>query len=331
MSISKLLKLLILLIPLLAIGVFGYMRIEGWSFIDALYMTIITLSTVGFQEVHQLSDAGRIFTLLYIILGVGNMAFILSNIVQFAMDMKLDQLYRRRHMKQRIKKLKDHTIICGYGQMGKKIATELDLKNEQFVIIDNDPAKAEELTEKGYMFFCGSASNDEILISAGIEKAKSLVTVVNTDSENVFITLTAKSLNKDINIISRVTHESTQPKLLKAGANKIISPYNQASVKIAQSILNPAVDDFLEIITNDRAIEFQMADIAILDNNKLINKTLEESDFKEKGMIIVGIWKDSGKIVYAPNKDEVIESGDRLIAIGSGQAFSDQIKNMKSF
>lgn len=247
-----------------------------------------------------------------------------------ALEVKLNDLYRRRKMVRQLSKIQKHTIICGFGKMGQQIAFELHKKKQEFVVIDNDPTKTKELESLGYLYFIGTASDDDILTKAGIYQAKTLVTVVNSDSENVFITLTARSMNKDLHIISRISNESTRPKLVKAGANKIVSPYAQASVKISQSILNPAIDDFLEIITDDQTIELQMADILVNEQALLLNKKLEETHFKEKGMIIVGIWKSNGRIVYAPGKDELIESGDRLIAIGSGQGFCNHITELTS-
>lgn len=328
MQIGKLLQLIGMLAVLMVGGTFGYMYLEGWDLLDALYMTVITLSTVGFSEVNDLTPEGRVFTIVLILLGVGNMAYILSSLFQFALEIKLNNFYKRQRMMNKIKKIENHTIVCGFGKMGQQIAFELHLKRQPFVVIDFDPAKEELLIEHDFPYLIGTASEDDNLKKMGIERAKNLVTVVNSDSENVFITLTARAINKDIHIISRIANESTRPKLVKAGANKIISPYTQASAKIAQSIINPAIDDFLEIITDDKIIEFQMADVLISDTSSHRDKKLSETNFKDTGIMIVGIWKKSGDIVYAPGPNEVIHSGDRLIAIGNGEEFCKSIAQM---
>lgn len=328
MKLGNLLQLIGMLLVLMVGGTLGYRIIEGWSFNDALYMTVVTLSTVGFSEVHELSPNGRLFTIILIILGVGNMAYILSSLFQFALEIKLNNIYRRKRMLNKIDKIHDHTIICGFGKMGQQIAFELHVKKLPFVVIDCDPEVERKLIENNFPYIIGTASEDENLRKMGIERAKNLVTVVNSDSENVFITLTARAINKDLHIISRITNETTRPKLIKAGANKIISPYTQASVKIAQSIINPAIDDFLEIITDDKIIEFQIADVLIQEDSAHKNKKLNETNFKDCGIMIVGIWRNTGEIIYAPGPNEIIHVGDRLIAIGNGQGFCDSITSL---
>ena len=318
-----------MLLVLIVIGTFGYINIEGWSFIDSIYMTVVTLSTVGFGEVHPLSTEGKIFSIILIIVGVGNMAYILSSLFQEMLDLRFDEFYRRRRTKMKIQSIKNHCIICGFGKMGQAIAAQLAIRGKNFVVIDTDVTKENKLKELDYLYVIGKASDDDVLEEAGILRAKELVTVVNSDAENVFITLTAKSLNKNLHVISRVTDSSATPKLHKAGANKIVSPYGQASLKISQSILNPVIDDFLEIMIEDETVEFQMAEIPVEEGNHLSGLTLEDSNLMSKGMIIVGIKKRSGKTLFAPKKDDVIEEGDNLIAIGSGKEFCKVVADLK--
>ncbi|MCB0412760.1 MAG: potassium channel protein [Bdellovibrionales bacterium] len=322
----KILKLFLILCFITLVGTFGYSKIEGWSILDSLYMTVITLTTIGFKEVHPLSENGQIFTIIYIVLGVGNIAYILSTLFQYVLDFKLDRIYRRKAMLNSINKMHDHTIVCGYGKVGQQIVEILIKKKQAVVVLEIDELLAQQLSDRNIPYLIGTASEDHLLEKAGILTAKNLVAVVGSDAENVFITLSAKSLNPDIHIISRITNESTRPKLTKAGAHKIISPYTYASHKIAQSILNPAIDDFLEIIADDNTIELQMADILINSGHQLENKKIREINSSDCGVYIVGLRRPGQNIIYGPKENETILDGDRLIAIGSGEEFSSQIK-----
>ena len=326
-------KIFILLITLTLISIFGTMGIvyiEGWPILDAFYFTIITLTTIGYGEIHPLSDAGRIFNLLIIVLGVGNTAYILSLVFQYVLELRFFDQLGRRKMENELGQINDHTIVCGYGNMGELITNELAKRKKSFVIIDKDTNRASTFKEKGYLYLIGNASDDEILKLAGIEKAKTLVCVVTNDAENVFITLSARTLNKDIEIISRLFDETTRPKLLKAGANKIISPYTQASHKIVQTIINPAIDDFLEFVSDENEIDYQLADIYISQDMSCVDKKLNEIKLKEQGFVIVGIKRQDGNMVFAPSKEEQILQGDRILAIGKPENFSEIIGNLTS-
>ncbi|MBT3982300.1 MAG: potassium channel protein [Bacteriovoracaceae bacterium] len=328
MGPKGILKLSFSFLLLLLFGSYTYHYLEGWGLLDSLYMTFITLSTVGYGEVHELSDSGRIFTMFLILGGVGHMAYFMAVIFHLIIDMRFNTFFRRDKMSKSIEKLKGHTIICGYGQMGKLISEEMIKNHHPFVIIDSNSELEEELKKAGVYYVIGNGSDDSILETAGIDRAASLVTTVTNDSENVFITLTAKTLNKDIRIISRVFDDSTIPKLKKAGAFKIISPYAQASQKMAQSIINPAVDDFLEVISNEGRTEYRIADIIVKDKMQCAGKALKDIKLKEQGVIIVGIRRENGERIFAPHKDVTIELGDQLIAMGSGANFTELISSM---
>lgn len=330
MKTEGLLKLFISFSLLILVGSFGYILIESWSWLDSIYMTFITLSTVGFGEVHPMSDLGRIFTILLILGGVGHMAYFLALIFKFIIDMQFKELFGGEKMIKEISKLKKHTIICGYGQMGKLIAKQMKAHNKPYIIVESDAELAETLKNNERYFIIGNGSDDSVLNDAGISHASELVTTVTTDAENVFITLTAKSLNKNIRVISRVFDDSTIPKLVKAGADKIVSPYTQASLKIAQSIINPAVDDFLEIAGDKGTTEYQIADILVEEKMFCSGKALKDIKLKEQGVLVVGIKRHNGDKVFAPHKDEIIKLGDQLIVIGSDQNFSHLISTMTS-
>lgn len=323
------LKILVLLLgPLILalLGAFGYMWIEGWSFSDSIYMAVITLTTTGFNEVHTLSAVGRWFTVVLLVLGVGIFAYTLTTVVQNIIESQFGHLMGRRRMDKRIQKLRGHTVICGFGKIGKTIAEQLTRAKKACVIIEKDPVLVDTLMAGDYLYVIGDSTDDEVLLMAGITEANSLVSVVTSDAENVFITLSARSLNKTIYIIARMYEESAEAKLMKAGANKVISPYNLTSVKITQSIINPAVGDFLEIISEDQTIDFQLGDIKITPQSSCLDQTLLSSNLRSYGLIIVGIKKESGQLIFAPRPQEKIELGDRLIALGSGSALSRVIE-----
>ncbi len=303
-------------------GVFGYMVLEGWSFFDSLYMTVITLTTTGFKEVYPLTFKGKLFTTFLLLLGFGMVAYTLSALMKHIVEVQFSHVLGRRLMDKRIGKLNGHTVICGFGKIGSTIANQLHQNKQDFVVIEKSPHLIEQLKEAGYNFLGGDATDDDILKRSGVDKAKCLVSVVTSDAENVFITLSARAFNKDLHIIARMYDESAKAKLQIAGANKVISPYTLTSVKITQSIINPAVGDFLEIISEDEAIDFQLADIAITEKAKCVDQTLLSSELRKFGIIVVGIRKKDNQLIFAPSPHEKIELGDRLIALGSGQDLS---------
>ncbi len=325
-SYNRTITLIIALFIIISLGITGYMLIEGWGFVDALYMTIITLTTTGFSEVHKLTSSGKIFTVIFLVVGFGTAAYILTTLVQDIIENQLSHLLGRRRMNKKIDHLTNHTVICGFGKIGKTLAKQLFQNKQPFVIIERDEKLIPTLNELGYLYLIGDATNDDILIKSNIKKAKCIVSVVHSDAENVFITLSSRSLNKDIHIISRMYEETAKAKLMKAGANRVISPYTLTSTKITQTILNPAVGDFLEVVSGDKTFDFQLADIAITEHSKCLDKTLLSSNLRDLGIIVVGIKKQTGELVFAPSPKKTIELGDRLIALGSGDGLSEVLK-----
>ncbi len=308
---------------IVGIGAYGYYSIENWPLLDSLYMAIITLTTTGYGEVHRLSDEGRWFTMIYLVVGLATYALIIGMIVKEIVEIEFNQFFRRSRMNREIEKITDHVIVCGFGKMGKSICQQLSAEKKKFVVIEQDKSKESELKESGYLYLISDATYDDVLEKAQIKKAKHLITAVSSDSENVFITLSARFLNKDVFIISRAYNDSSIEKLNKAGTNKVISPYSLMSTKVTQTIINPAVNDFLEIISEDRTIDFQLAEINVNEKSKCINKSLAETDFKDNGIMIVGVKKQSGETIFVPKSDLNIENGDRLIALGNAKDFTN--------
>ncbi|MFZ3207229.1 MAG: NAD-binding protein [Geobacteraceae bacterium] len=306
---------------LVSLGVAGYMGIEGWRFIDALYMTIITLGTVGFREVHDLSDSGRVFTMLLIVFGVSVLGYIVGSLAQIMFEGQFQRIIGRKKVEKKIEALRDHYIICGYGRMGAFICKEFAAKPIPFVLVEKNTEVIEKLKEEGYLFMIGDATDDETLLRAGIKKAKGLVSVVTSDTENVYITLTARGLNPDLFILARSGEEGSEIKLQRAGANKVVSPYLIGGSRMAQAILRPNVVDFIEIATGREHLELQMEEIAIPPESGFVGENLASSGFrKETGVIIIGIKKATGKMVFNPSSHTKIEAHDTLIVLGEPEA-----------
>lgn len=313
-----------LVVLVASFGTAGYMLLEGWNFIDALYMTVITLASVGFKEVHDLSLFGRIFTIIIIIGGVGTVAYALSAGAKIILEGELQEVYGRRRLEKKIKELKNHYIVCGYGRMGKIICRELHEKNIKFVIVEKQPDKQQE--NEDLLIFPGDATNDEVLKELGIEKAKGLVTVLPTDAENLFVVLSARGLNPNLFIVARAGEEGSEKKLIRAGADKVVSPYHIGGLRIAHTVLKPAVVDFIEFATKSGNIDLQMEEVLIQESSELIGKSLDESGIgRELGIIIVAIKKPDGSMKFNPTFKSAIKNGDTLIALGE----SSKLKNLE--
>lgn len=311
------------LLLLVFIGTTGYMTIEHWGLLDSLYMTVITLATIGFQEVHNMSDAGRIFTIFLVIFGVGLLGYTLGKVVQIAFEGQLQRVIWRTKVEKKLAQIKDHYIICGYGRMGSLICREFAARPVPFVVIENNPAVLEKLEDERYLYIRGNATEDETLLKAGIKRAKGLISVVTSDTENVYITLSARGLNPDLYILARSGEPGSEAKLKQAGANKVVSPYQIGGQRMAQAILRPNVVDFIEIATGRSHMDLQMEEICIPEGSPYNGQTLIGSGFrKDTGVIIVGIKKSNGKMVFNPDSSSLIECNDTLIVLGEPRAIT---------
>jgi voltage-gated potassium channel len=294
------------------------MLTEGWPFIDALYMTVITLSTVGYREVQQVSPGGRIFTMILIFVGVGFVFYLTGSIVQFMMEGSIREIMGRRKLERGIKKQKDHYIICGYGRVGKAICDALGCaKPLGVVVIDRDSERIAKLEKSNLHCIQGEATDEENLIKAGVERARGLVAVLKTDSDNVYVTLTARELNPDLFIVARSGEQKSEKKLLSAGANKVVSPYLMGGHRIAQIICRPAVTDFVEFTTMDADRNIHMEQIAVHPSSKLIGVALQDSGIRQNlNLIIVAVRKPDGEMFFNPSSQTRLQGGDTVVAIG---------------
>lgn len=295
------------------IGTVFYSIFEGFSILEAFYMTIITISTTGFKEVRPLSEAGMVVTIFIIISGVLTIAYTGGKAAQLIIE---TQLFRRKRMSKQVQQLKNHYIVCGYGRMGREVCDTLEENGESFVVIDNDQDKIDELIAKGFLFIQGDGASDETLMQAGIDKAKGLAAVVKSDAENIFITLSARLLKKDLFVVARAIEERTESKLLKAGADRVVKPYELGGKRIVHLLLKPGVTDFIEGVARKKGIDIHLEEILIQGPCSLVDKTLAESPLrKDLNVMVIAISKGNGKFIYNPRSNEKIQIGDKLIVI----------------
>jgi voltage-gated potassium channel len=310
----RLILSLALIVFIVSFGTIGYMVVEGWNFQDSLYMTVTTLTTVGYREVRELTSVGRWFTIILIIGGVGTMLYALSTGAKVLLEGEIQEALGRRRLEKKIRELKDHYIICGYGRMGKIIVKELKSERVKFVVIEKNAISQEK--EEAFLII-GDATQDELLKEVGIERAKGLITVLPTDAENLYVVLSAKGLNPNLFIVARAGEEGSEQKLLRAGADRVISPYHIGGLRIAHTVLKPAVVDFIELATKSGNIDLQLEEILIPDVSRFSGLSLDQCGFgKDLGIIIVGIKKTSGDMQFNPTYRTLIEPGDTLIALG---------------
>lgn len=309
---------LMALVALVAIGTSGYRIIEGWPFFDCLYMTVITLSTVGFREIGPLSTAGRIFTITLIVFGVGIAFWAAASLVEAVISEQIWHVLRRKRMQKRIDSMKDHYIICGFGRMGQQIAKDFRREGVPFVVIEQNPEQLPKLVEWDIPHLEGNASDDRVLIAAGIKRAKGLITVLPTDEDNVFITLSARALNPSLYIVARSILVENETKLKMAGANRVMSPYVMGGRRMAIAVLRPNVLDFLELATHGEHPSIMIEEIAVDQNSCMVGKSIAQSNLKsEAGVSVIAIKRSSGEMVPNPSADTVIHAGDVLIVLGS--------------
>ena len=308
---------IIILLILLFVGTAGYRLIEGWSFFDALYMTVTTITTVGYGEIHQLSKEGRIFTVFLILSGFGGMGYVLGSIVQTFIAGQIRMVLGRRKLEQKIKRLKNHYVLCGYGRIGSFIAKAFGDENVPFVVIEKDPERIKLLDEDGFTYVEGDATDDQILISAGVERARCLVAATGSDAHNLYITLSARALNPSIYILSRAAEEAAERKLLSAGANRVVSPYLIGAARMLNAVLRPNIVEFVDLVVERKHLELQLEEITVEDASRFKGKPLRESGIRrELGLFVVAIKKAGGDMIFNPSSETLIEKGDCLIVLG---------------
>lgn len=309
---------LISVAAIVVVGMVGYGWLEGWSWFDSLYMTIITLATIGYGETHPLTNAGRAFTLVLIVVGVAVFGFLISNLTQAVIETGIRSALGRRKLFKDISSLKNHYILCGAGRVGMRVVDELHRKKVDFVVIERDEHVAEKLLTKGHLVLIGDATDESVFEGAGVRTARALITTASSDAENVYITLTARGMNPNIHIVARANDQAAERQLIRAGANKVISPVLIGSHRLAQAALSPAVADFIELTTMTENLDLNFEQILIGDHSPLNGLKLKDSGIRsEHSAMIVAITPRSGAMVFNPSGEQVLQAGDLLIAIGT--------------
>ncbi|MEE9497196.1 MAG: potassium channel family protein, partial [Desulfobacterales bacterium] len=276
-----------ILILIVAAGIIGYMIIEGWQFIDALYMTVITISTVGFKEVNQVGVAGRIFTIFLVFSGVGFTLYVAAAVVQFMVEGRIRIILGRRRLDKKIDRLNNHYIICGYGRIGRVLCRHLKGADIDVAVIEKNPEQIPLMDEDGILHIAGEATDENILIKAGIKRAKGLVAALATDTDNVFLVLTARQLAPEILIMARSSQETAKIKLRAAGANFVESPYEMGAVSMAHRIIRPTVTSFLDLAFAHKRRDIQMEEIPVSSASELVNVQLKDSGIRQKYNLII--------------------------------------------
>ena len=311
------------------VGTIGYMVIEDWSFLNSLYMTIITITSVGFGEISPLSEAGKIFTIFLIVIGLGVILYIFGYLVEETIEGRIRKILGKRRFEKVMTKLNKHTIIAGFGRSGELLAAELLLRKKKFVVIESNVERFSLAETKGYLTLNGDATDEIVLKTAGIEKASYFVSLLPTDADNIYSCISAKELNPDIYTITRAIDPKSRKKLIKIGVNKVVSLHHLGARKMANAIAKPNVIEFFDIITTSGVFPLSVEEIKIKDNSSLEGKKIKDSGLREKyGIIIIGIITvGTEKMFYNPSPDYEIKAGDVLIVIGEREKLYKLIKS----
>ncbi len=328
----KVLFLLTGFVFILVGGTIGYIYLEGYNVTDALYLTIITVATVGYGDMVPHHPGGKILTVVLVLVGVSFVMYMFSKIVEAMVEGGLREILGKRQMKKQLDHLENHYIICGHGRIGSVICQTLRENNKQFVVIEKNEKEVQKISKKGYVVIQGEAAHDDVLIAARIHRALALITVVSSDADNVFNTLTAKGINPKVTVLARSSGENgSATKLKRAGADKVISPYSIGGKRMAQSMLRPHVTDFIDLTMYSRDMPLCLDEILVTEEAPIHEKTLQQSNLRQQyDIIVIGIKRHGEEMQFNPKPDSVILSGDILIVLGMEQQLSALEKDMES-
>lgn len=329
----KLLQPLAILLFIYVAGVIGYIFIEQFTFLEAFYMTTISVTTAGFTEVRKLSDAGRIFTSFLLITSWGAFAFAITRITQYIINGEVNKYFKNRRIMRAIEKLNHHVIVCGYGRNGQQAAKTLGYHSQQYIVIENDDEVMERTAEEqpGLVYLIGDGTDDDVLVRAGIHRAKALITTLPADADNVFIVLSARSLNPTIQIISRASERNSYAKLVKAGADSVIMPDKIGGTHMATLVSKPDVIEFIDYLSG---AEGESIHIESVSYNQLPTdmqgKTLQKiMAWKKTGVNCIGIKDADGKFLISPPEETIIEKGMKVLVLGTRQQIEEMKGNIK--
>jgi voltage-gated potassium channel len=324
---NRFLIAVIVFLNLILVGTSGYHWLEGMSWINAVYMTVITLSTVGFGEVGELSEAGRLFTIALIIGGGGLAAFSVTVGVDFILSGEWRIYWEKRRGLRMVSELSNHVIVCGFGRVGKHVTEELKAEGVHFVVVDNDNEQVTQAKELGHLAVLGNAANEGLLRQVGVGTARGLVAAANSDAENVFITLTARALQPNLYIVARVNYEDSEPKLLRAGADRTILPYYTSGRRIATMLMRPSVADFLDEVVHAGGLELFLEEVELQTGSPLVGKSISEAQVRaETGVTVLACRTGSGEFDTRLGPDTLLQPGGVLIVLGTREQLQEIMK-----
>lgn len=320
-------KPFILILLLVIIGTIGYEIVEGWNFIDSLYMSIISLTTVGYGTPYNLSYDGKLFTCIYLLFSVVIFLYLASEFARRVISINFTEFFSKRQMDTRIKNLNNHYVICGFGRTGRAIATQLSLEKLDFIVIDKNVEALKDARDFNYLSILGDATTDETLVKAHLGVSKGLFAALSEDAENLFVAISAKSINPDLNIVVRCSKSGNEDKFKKAGVDNVISPFTISALRMVSSLVRPLVADFLEEVMNTKlGLQLRMEQFYIPDNSDICNKSILNSEIRpQSGVFILAIQRDSD-LIHNPTAETIIKAKDHLIVLGS----TDQLLKLES-
>ncbi len=330
---SRLLLVIVYFTLLTVVGAIGYMAVEGWSWRDALYMTAITLTAVGFHEVHPLTEGGRYWTMGLLAGGLTGLGMWFALVTSFVVRMDIGNAYKRRKTMQKINRIKGHMIVCGGGRMGRQVMQELDGAKKPHVLIEQDRTTIESLrkTQPDALIIHDDATQDRVLREAGIEKAAGLVSCLSSDTDNLFVCLSARHLNRDLVVVARAEGKPATAKMYRAGADHVVSPNVTGAIRVASVLARPAIASFLDIAVPGGQRSRRLEQATVGAKSKVAGRTLADADLPSKtGMIIIAIRKrgaEPGEIIFNPNASTLLNAGDDVIVMGS----DDQIRSLREY
>lgn len=316
---------IVLFLSLVLIGTVGFHFIENLNYLDSLYMTIITIFTVGFREIKEpMSPLGQVFTIFIILGGVGSVLYTFTKIAEIVYEGTVNKIWRRKRMEKKIQRLKDHYIICGHGRMGNTVRERLEEEKLPYVVIDSSDEGLTALKEKkDCLYIEGDATDEDVLIQAGIKRAKALAALLATDADNLYLVMTVKMINPSLFVLSKVMDDEAERKIIQIGANKVVSPYKESGLKIAQGLMRPTLVDFIDLIIRRSELSLLMEEIVVKKDATIVNRTLAECDIRRKAnVIVVAIKKPGQAIVFNPSPAMDIETGDTLLVLGNNTDLS---------
>ncbi len=324
----KFILIIILLISLWALGITGYIVIEGWSFLDAVYMTVISLTTVGFGEVHALSPKGRVFTILLLVMGLGIFSYSVRVLAEATIEGHFKGILGRKRMQKAIEKLNNHFIVCGYGRIGRTISKDITHKGIPVVVVESNPEVTSELEDRHMPFIQGDATHDEVLLQAGVKKARGIICVLHTDAANVYVTLTARTLNPGLLIVARADDTNAEKKMIQAGADRVISPYEIGAKRMALAVLQPTVTEFLDLAVHSTALDLCIEQVEISKGSVLDGVNIQKAAVRQRtGCTVLAVQRPDGDMIVSPDPHLVLAMGDILVTMGTKEGL-ETFKNL---